>query len=273
VTALLGRAAVRELAERHGIRPSRSLGQHFLIDPNLARAIAADAGVGPGDRVVEVGAGLGSLTVALAATGARVLAIEFDRAVLPALREVTSGLGTVEVLEANVTRIDWPATLGGRAWTLAANLPYNIATPLVERLLDGVPQIVRMVVMVQREVGDRLVAGPGDPGYGPLALRVEHHATARLVRTVPPEVFWPRPAVASVVARIDRRERPAVAVDEVRLWRVVDTMFATRRKSARAALWTITDDPDAVLAAANVDPRARAQQLSLAEFARIAEVA
>lgn len=273
MTALLGRTAVRDLAARHGVRPSKALGQHFLVDPNLARAIATDAAVGPGDRVVEVGAGLGSLTVALAATGARVLAIEFDRAILPALREVTEGLEPVEVLAADVTSIDWSATLGEEAWTLCANLPYNVATPLVQRLLEEVPAIVHMVVMVQREVGDRLLARAGDPGYGPLSLRVDQHATARVVRTVPSEVFWPRPNVASVVVRIDRRERPAIAVEAERLWRVVDAMFRARRKTARAALAAVIDDPDRVLAEAGVDPGARAERLTLAEFGRIAEVA
>jgi 16S rRNA (adenine1518-N6/adenine1519-N6)-dimethyltransferase len=273
VTAGLGRTAVRELAARHGIRPSKTLGQHFLVDPNLARAIAGDSGAGPGDLVAEVGAGLGSLTVALAATGARVLAIEFDRALLPALLEVTKSIELVEVIAADATKLEWPAILGDRAWTICANLPYSIATSLVQEVLEGVPQVRRMVVMVQREVGQRLVARAGETGYGPLSLRVEFHATAAVVRRVPPDVFWPRPTVESVVVRIDRRQRPAENVDHSRLWRVVDAMFAVRRKAARSALGTITDDPDLVLSAAGVDPRARAERLTLAELSRIAEVA
>lgn len=273
MTAGLGRTAVRDLAARHGIRPSKSLGQHFLVDPNLARAIADASGAGPGDHVADVGAGLGSLTLALAATGARVLAIEFDRAVLPGLLEVTEGLEGVEVIGADVTKIDWPAILGDRTWTICANLPYNIATSLLQQVLEGVPQVRRMVVMVQREVGERLVARAGEIGYGPLSLRVEYYATAGAIRRVPPEVFWPRPTVESVVVRIDRRERPAENVDGSRLWRVVDAIFAMRRKAVRAALRAITDDPDRVLLAAGVDPRARAEHLTLAELARIAEVA
>jgi 16S rRNA (adenine1518-N6/adenine1519-N6)-dimethyltransferase len=273
VTAGLGRTAVRDLAERHGIRPSKSLGQHFLVDPNLARAIAGDSGAGPGDLVAEVGAGLGSLTVALAATGAAVLAIEFDRALLPALFEVTEELPRVDVMGADVTKIDWPQILGDGVWTICANLPYNIATSLVQQVLEGVPQVRRMVVMVQREVGERLLARPGEHGYGPLSLRVEYHAAANVIRRVPPEVFWPRPTVESVVVRIDRRERPAEEVDASRLWRVVEALFAGRRKAVRSALRAITADPDAVLTAAHVDPRARADRLALAEFARIAEVA
>lgn len=273
MSAGLGRTAVRDLAARHGIRPSKSLGQHFLVDPNLARAIAGDSGAGPGDFVAEVGAGLGSLTLALAATGAQVLAIEFDRAVLPALLEVTDAVEGIEVMAADVTKIDWPAVLGDRAWTICANLPYNIATSLVQQVLDDVPQVRRMVVMVQGEVGERLVARAGERGYGPLSLRVEYHATAFAVRRVPPDVFWPRPRVESVVVRIERRERPAAEVDRSRLWRVVDAMFAGRRKAVRSALRAVTDDPDVVLAAAGVDPGARAERLTLAELARIAEAA
>jgi 16S rRNA (adenine1518-N6/adenine1519-N6)-dimethyltransferase len=272
VTAGLGRTAVRDLAERHGIRPSKSLGQHFLVDPNLARAIAGDAGAGPGVRVVEVGAGLGSLTLALAGTGARVLAIEFDRALLPALLEVTAALEGVEVIAADVTKIEWQQILANGEWTFCANLPYNIATSLVQHVLEDVPQVRRMVVMVQREVGERLLARAGESGYGPLSLRVEYHGVATAIRHVPPEVFWPRPAVASVVVRIDRRERPPEEIDGSRLWRVVDAVFAVRRKAVRSALHAITPDPDVVLSAAGVDPRARAERLTLAELTRIAEV-
>src|SRR5437762_2002423 len=129
----VGAARIRDLAERHGIRPSKALGQNFLIDPNVARAIVRDADVEPGDRVVEIGAGLGSLTLALAAAGATVTAVEFDRTVVPALREVASEAPGVRVVEADAMRLDWSSVLDGHAdpWTLCANLPYNIATPLV----------------------------------------------------------------------------------------------------------------------------------------------
>ena len=227
----LGRAAVRDLAKRHGIRPSRSLGQHFLLDPNLARAIAADAGAAPGVRIVEVGAGLGSLTVALAATGAEVLAIEFDRALLPALLEVTAPFGEVEVMAADVTRLDWEATLGDGGWTMCANLPYNIATPLVLRVLDAAPRVGRMVVMVQREVGERLVAKPGEDGYGPVSLRVEYHAFAARIRRVPRDVFWPRPTVESVV--VGSSDPPGVAMAEHRYSTRVLSCQGKRRPPVR----------------------------------------
>jgi 16S rRNA (adenine1518-N6/adenine1519-N6)-dimethyltransferase len=267
----LGAGTIRDLAARHGIRPSKALGQHFLIDPNLARSIARDAGVGPRDRVVEVGAGLGSLTVALAATGARVLAIEFDRTLISALEEVVGPMANVRIEQADASSIDWADLLGDDGWTMCANLPYNIAVPLVERTLSEAPSVRRWVVMVQHEVADRLVAEPGGEGYGPVSLRVAYHAEASIVRRVPPEVFWPRPAVGSAIVRLDRRERPAVAVDPGRLFRAIGAGFAARRKTIRAALRPLAADPGAVLEAAGIAPSARAEHLSLAEFARIAE--
>jgi 16S rRNA (adenine1518-N6/adenine1519-N6)-dimethyltransferase len=271
VSESLGAGALRELAARHGIRPAKALGQHFLIDPNLARSIAADAEVGPRDRVVEVGAGLGSLTVAIAATGALVLAIEFDRSLIPALQEVVGGTANVRILQTDASSIEWNELLQEERWTMCANLPYNIAVPIVERTLGEAGFLRRWVVMLQQEVARRLVAVPGEEGYGPVSLRVAYHAEASIIRRVPPEVFWPRPAVGSAIVRLDRRDRPAVDIDPRRLFRVVAAGFAVRRKTIRAALRPLVPEPDAVLTAAGVDPRARAEQLGLAEFARIAE--
>jgi 16S rRNA (adenine1518-N6/adenine1519-N6)-dimethyltransferase len=273
----LGAAAVRELAARHGIHPTKALGQHFLIDPNLARAIAADAGVGPGSRVVEVGAGLGSLTLALAAAGAaEVRAVEFDRALMPALAEVTAGLPNVELVARDVMRLDWERELGtgGGPWTLCANLPYNISVPLVMTVLEAVPSVTSLVVMVQKEVGERLAAAPDSSGYGAVSVKVAYRARASVVRKVPPEVFWPRPRVASVVVRLERLAAPPVTGAPDRLWRVVDEGFAERRKTMRNALRRLgltSADADAALEAAGVKPNARAEQLSLATFAAIAD--
>ena len=153
---------MRELLTSRGLAPRRDLGQNFVADPNTVRRIAHLAAVGPGDRVVEVGAGLGSLTLALAETGATVVAVEVDRGLVAVLREVVADLAAVTVVEADAMTLDWSQLLGDEGgWVLVANLPYNVATPLVADLLDGVPQIARMLVMVQREVGERLVAAPG----------------------------------------------------------------------------------------------------------------
>ncbi|HVF07331.1 MAG TPA: 16S rRNA (adenine(1518)-N(6)/adenine(1519)-N(6))-dimethyltransferase RsmA, partial [Actinomycetota bacterium] len=255
--------------------------------PNLARAIVADAGIGPGSRVVEIGAGLGSLTVALAAVGAEVLAVELDRGLVRALEDLTAGRASVRLLHADAMRLDWAAELGESAgrfaddagaprhgWALCANLPYNVAVPLVLDTLASVPAIGRWVVMVQREVGERLVAEPGHEQFGAVSLRVAYAASGAIVRRVPASVFWPRPTVDSVVVRLDRRARPPVAVDERSLWRVVDTAFAQRRKSMRNALRRLglgAADADAVLAGSGVASSARPEELDLATFAAIAE--
>ena len=270
----LGAGAIRDLAARHGVRPSKSLGQNFLTDPNLARAIASDAGVGPGDHVVEVGAGFGSLTVALAATGAQVTAVEFDRALIPALEEVTAGIRNISLVQRDAMRMDWAELTGEAEWTLCANLPYNIATPMVMDILAGVPAIKRFVVMVQREAGERLAAQAGEERYGAVSVRVAYAATARLIRAVPATVFWPRPTVESVVVRLDRLAEPPVTVDRTRLWRVIDVAFAERRKTMRNALRRLGLDletADRLLAESDVGSSQRPEELALAAFARIAE--
>lgn len=225
--------------------------------------------------MVEVGAGLGSLTLALAATGASVRAIEFDRALLPALREVTEGVENVDVVAADATRVDWASELEDGSWILCANLPYNVAVPVVISVLEHAPSVERLIVLVQREVGERFVAGPGDEHYGPVSVRIAYRATGELTRRVPPSVFWPRPKVASVVVRLERLASRPVEIEPERLWRVVDAGFAERRKTMRSAVVRLGVEPgraDDLLREQAIDPRARAEQLSLEEFARIAGV-
>ena len=266
----LGAGAIRDLARRHGIRPTKSLGQHFLIDPNLARAIAAEAGVRAGDRVVEVGA---RLTVALAATGADVLAIEFDRALVPALEEVVAGARSVRVVQADAMKLDWDVELVEGQWTLCANLPFNVAVPLVLDTLAGVPAIERWVVMVQREVGQRLVARAGDEHFGAPSLRVAYRASASIVRRVSSSVFWPRPAVDSVVVRLDRRLASCRRRRGSALARRRRGVLRTSEDGAQRArrLGLSTEAADAALAACGVESTARPEELDLATFAAVAE--
>lgn len=259
---------VRELLEAHGLRPSRALGQNFVADPNTVRRIARLAGVGPGDHVVEIGPGLGSLTLALAETGAAVTAVEVDRHLVPILREVVEPAG-VTVVHGDALRLDWPEVLAASdTWSLVANLPYNIATPLVLDLLAGVPAITSMLVMVQSEVGERLAAGPGSSAYGIPSVKVAYRATADVVGRVPPTVFVPQPRVDSALVRIVRRPEPPVDADPAVLFRLVEAGFRQRRKMLRRSLSALA--PAEAFAAAGVDPTARAEQLSLPEWAALA---
>jgi 16S rRNA (adenine1518-N6/adenine1519-N6)-dimethyltransferase len=272
----LSRSEVLRLLEDSQISPSRALGQNFVVDPNTVRRIARIASVGRGDRVVEIGAGLGSLTLALAATGATVTAVERDRRLVPVLRKVLEERAPgahVEVVEADAMRLDWGALLGGATgWVLVANLPYNVATPLVADLLDGVPAVQRMLVMVQDEVARRLVATPGDPSYGAVSVKVAYWAEAALVGTVPSSVFVPRPKVGSALVSLRRRAVPAVAPDAVApeaLFAIVRMGFGQRRKMLRRSLAGL-GVTGAAFAEAGIDDQSRAEQLSVAEWGRLA---
>ena len=171
---------IRDLLAAHDLRPSKALGQHFLADPNTARRIVRLAGVEPGDRVVEVGPGVGSLTVALLDAGARVTALELDRHIVPVLTEVTAGRA-IDIVVGDALTVDWSALLSDRGWSMVANLPYNVGTNLLLRALETAPMIDRFLVMVQREVGERLAAGVGDSAYGAVSVKTAWYATARVV--------------------------------------------------------------------------------------------
>ncbi|MGA2037471.1 MAG: 16S rRNA (adenine(1518)-N(6)/adenine(1519)-N(6))-dimethyltransferase RsmA [Acidimicrobiales bacterium] len=276
----LTRGELQELLAGQGLRPSRALGQNFVVDRNTVRRVARLAELEPGDRVVEVGAGLGALTLELVRSGARVTAVEVDRRLLPLLRAQVEPCGA-RVVEADALSLDWsallqdqpadPATVQGRPWNLVANLPYNVAVPVVARVLEEAPMVRSMLVMIQREVGERLAAVPGDASYGALSVKVAYHATARIVGGVPASVFVPRPRVSSVLVRIVRR--PTVAVDPAvvppeQLFSVVRAGFAHRRKMLRGALAGVVT-PEAFVSA-GVDPRARAQELSIEQWGRLA---
>jgi len=268
----LSRREAVDLLVRHGLAPSRALGQNFVVDPNTVRRIARLAAVGAGDQVVEIGAGLGSLTLALADTGARVTAIEVDRGLTAVLREQVEPRG-VRVIEADARTLDWDAALGAGDWVLVANLPYNVATPLVCDVLDGVPAVSRMLVMVQREVAERFAARPRSPAYGSVSVKVAYWAEAEVVGRVPPTVFLPRPKVESALVAIRRRPAPAVAdIPPGELFDVVRTGFSQRRKMLRRSLGAVAS-PDALASAfsqADVAPTARAEELDVVAWGRLA---
>ena len=268
----LTRTEVRSLLDRPGLHPKRSLGQNFVVEPNTVRRIVELAGVGPGDQVVEVGPGVGSLTLGLLEAGAAVTAVEIDDALVGALEEVVSRspYADLRIVGDDALTVDWDRLLGDRAgsWHLVANLPYNISVPLVCDLLDDVEAIGRMLVMVQREVAARLVARPGDAAYGLPSVKVSYHAEARTVGRVPPSVFLPRPRVESALVEIVRRPTPLVDVDPQVLFGVVRAGFGQRRKMLRRSLRNLIDEEGLIVA--GVDPTARAEDLGLDDWAAVA---
>lgn len=263
---LVTRTRLLDLMERHDLAPHRTLGQNFVVDPNTIRRIVRLAGVGAGDRVVEIGPGLGSLTLGLLEAGADVTAVEIDERVLPALAEVVGE--RARVVHADALAVDWDGIVGDGPVTVVANLPYNVATPVVLRLLDEAPGVTRMLVMVQREVGERLAAGPGTKAYGIPSVKVGFHARAAVVGTVPAEVFHPRPRVTSALVEIERRAEPAAPVDAAVLFDLVRAGFGQRRKTLRRSLGSRVDD--SCFAAAGVAPTARAEELDVAAWCRLA---
>ncbi len=239
-------------------------GQNFVVDPNTVRRIARLAEIGPGDHVVEIGAGMGSLTAALAETGAKVRAYEIDEGMMNPLREVVAEFTNVRTFHADVTKTDWASELvSADSWVVVANLPYNIATPLICDILDEVPQVSRMLVMVQKEVGDRLVATARTEAYGAVSVKVAYWAESRIAGLVPPTVFVPKPNVDSALVSITRRAKPAVPVSIDRDWlfTLVKTGFAQRRKMLRRALDGLVTPEEFVRA--GVQPESRAEELDI----------
>ncbi len=264
----LGRAGTIALLDRHGLRPRKSLGQHFLVDPNIVGRIVEIAGIGPGDRVVEIGAGTGTLTRALASTGAAVTAYEIDEYLRPVLEEVLAG-APVDLRFADAAAIDLPSLLAGGPWTLVANLPYNVGTPLLLDLLRRAPQVERFVVMLQREAIDRLAASHGTKTYGLPSVVVRLHGSIEVALRIGSSVFVPPPKVESAVAVIARRPAATLAEEAIAL---AAAGFGQRRKMLRSSLRTKVADPVGVLERAGLQPTDRAENLSPEEYLRLAEV-
>ncbi|MFN8189078.1 MAG: 16S rRNA (adenine(1518)-N(6)/adenine(1519)-N(6))-dimethyltransferase RsmA [Nocardioidaceae bacterium] len=274
---LLGPAEIRALAAELGIRPTKQRGQNFVIDPNTVRRIVREAGVGPTDVVVEVGPGLGSLTLALLETGARVVAIEVDEALAGALPATVATYAPAAaerftLVTADALRVD---EIPGPAPTaLVANLPYNVSVPVLLHLLSVLPSLQHGLVMVQAEVADRLAAGPGSKTYGVPSVKAAWYADLRRAGAVGRTVFWPAPNVDSGLVAWTRHDPPATTATRENVFATVDAAFAQRRKTLRAALRAVAGSTEASAAAlerAGIDPDARGEVLGIADFVRITE--
>ncbi len=276
MTALLGPAEIRELGARLRVAPAKALGQNFVHDPNTVRRIVRLAELVPGEEVVEVGPGLGSLTLGLLDHGATVVAVEIDDVLAAALPETVARhagpvlAGALRVVPADALTVN--VTALGQPTALVANLPYNVGVPVLLRLLAELPSLRHGLVMVQKEVADRLVAGPGSRTYGVPSVKLAWYAGARLAGRVPPSVFWPVPNVDSGLVSFQCRPAPAGA-SRLATFEVIDAAFGQRRKTLRAALagWAGgADAAEAVLRRAGVDPGARGESLPVERFAAIA---
>lgn len=278
--SLLGPAEVRRLAEELDIRPTKKLGQNFVHDPNTVRKIVTAAGLTTDDVVLEVGPGLGSLTLALLPAAKQVVAVEIDPPLAQRLPQTAQEMDPDNAAKLQVvlkdamkvTKDDLPA----QPTAIVANLPYNVAVPVVLHLLHELPTLEKGLVMVQAEVADRMAAKPGSKIYGVPSVKLAWYAEAKKAGPVGRNVFWPAPNVDSGLVSFHRHESPLSTVDKKRLFAIVDAAFAQRRKTLRAALkgWAANSNVniDELLEKAGIDPQARGEQLSVIDFIRIAEV-
>ena len=275
-SGFLGAAQIREIAARLGIRPTKQWGQNFVVDANTVKRIVRLAGVNSQDSVVEVGPGLGSLTLALLPEAGHVTAVEVDPALAEALpgtvqRLAPSYADRLTLVHADALRVhELPDP---QPTALVANLPYNVSVPVVLNFLEAFPTLERVLVMVQLEVAERLAAGPGSKAYGVPSLKAAWYADVRLAGTVTRSVFWPVPNVDSGLVSMTRRQQPATTAPRGEVFACIDAAFAQRRKTLRAALSSWAGSAaraEEILRAAGVDPRARGEQLGIEAFASIA---
>lgn len=272
---LADRQTVQYIVRRFNLRLKHKLGQNFLIRPDVVRAIAEAAELALGTPVMEIGPGIGTLTQALARTGAEVTAFEIDRSLEHVLAHTMEPYDNVRIIYEDVLKADLPAVLGERTWHAAANLPYYITTPILLYLIQSELPISLFVFMMQKEVAERILAEPGSKAYGALTIAVQYYCTVEPVMDIPPAAFIPRPQVTSTVLKLCRRETPAVAVKEEKLFfRLVKMGFGQRRKVFTNAMKTGGISAElgaAMLEAAGIDGKRRGETFSMEEYARLAD--
>ena len=271
---IASREVTRYILKTFNIHMSKKLGQNFLIDADIVRGIVDAADIRPGERVLEIGPGIGTLTQGLAEAGAEVTAVELDKKLPAVLAKTLEGYENVRIVQGDILKVNIPEIMGSEPFKVAANLPYYITTPIIMTLLERRLPITRLVTMVQKEVADRMVAEPGTKAYGALSVAVQYYTQPHVELDVPPRSFIPAPEVDSVVIVCDVREEPPVTVaDEKLFFRVVRAAFGQRRKTLSNALKGAGFDKELIrtaLPAAGIDGTRRGETLSLMEFAAIA---
>jgi 16S rRNA (adenine1518-N6/adenine1519-N6)-dimethyltransferase len=271
---IASREVTKYILQTFGLHTKKKFGQNFLINEKVVRQIAEAAQIGPGDLVLEVGPGIGTLTQALAETGADVKSVEIDRTLLPVLEKTLEGYGNVEIIPGDILKVDLHAITEGRPFTVAANLPYYITTPIIFALLEQDLPLQRLVVMVQKEVAQRMIAPPGGKDYGPLSLALQYYSEPKLAVPVPARDFMPPPKVDSMVVVCEKREKPPVDADPKVFFKVVRAGFSQRRKMLANCLKTMVRADDTVKAwmeRAGIDGKRRGESLTMEEFGRLAK--
>lgn len=271
---IASREVTRYILDTFGLHTKKRFGQNFLINESVVRGIAEKAKIGPGDLILEVGPGIGTLTQALAETGADVKSVEIDESLLPILRKTLEGYDNVEIIHGDILKVDLKDITGGKPFTVAANLPYYITTPIIFSLLEANLPLKRIVVMVQKEVAERMAAQPGTKAYGPLSLALQYYSEPQLAIPVPAHDFMPAPKVDSMVVVCEKRESPIVNVDASLYVKVVRAAFSQRRKMLRTCLKSMVrpgDTAEAWMARAGIEPTRRGESLTIEEFGKLAE--
>ena len=271
---IASREVTRYILKTFELRAKKKFGQNFLINEQVVRGIAQYAKIGPGDTVLEIGPGIGTLTQALAETGATVKSVEIDTTLLPVLAKTLEGYDNVEIVPGDALKIDLGAVTHHKPFTVAANLPYYITTPIIFALLEQQLPLKRLVVMVQKEVAQRMAAGPGSKDYGPLSLAIQYYSEPHLAIPVPARDFMPAPHVDSMVVVCEKREKPPVDVDPRAFFKVVRAAFSQRRKMLSNCLKSLElsgDQVKALLDAAGIDGRRRGESLTMEEFGHLTQ--